>query len=325
MVENDYMPIQSLDIEAETKITFDLYVNLPLNNKYILYRRKGGKLENSKIEFFNQANVHNFFVQKAEYNEFVKYVARRLKALIGTENTASNKKVMTAAAKAILSSTINQEDPAMVKALLTNLNDITSVIIEGALEGTNSYSKTTFRKLSSLAEKGTDFQKHPVNVTSLSVLIAFGIGYNSEKIISDLAVASLLHDIGLARLSAKVIPYAHDVGQLIYKDREEVYKHPELTLKILSEKGFEVSEMVKAVVLQHHEEFNGFGYPFGIRGYALNEFAQILRVADDLDHLISAGYSGTGNLRIRVNELFDHLNKRKIIEPSLLIRIRSIL
>ena len=325
MVENDYMPIQSLDIEAETKITFDLYVNLPLNNKYILYRRKGGKLENAKIEYFNQSNVHNFFVQKSEYNEFVKYVARRLKDLIGTENTESNKKVMTAAAKAILSSTINQDDPAMVKALLTNLNDITSVIIEGALEGTNSYSKTTFRKLSALAEMGTDFQKHPVNVTSLAVLIAFGIGYSSEKIISDLAVGSLLHDIGLARLSAKVIPFAHDVGQLIYKDREEVYTHPELSLKILSEKGFEVSEMVKAVILQHHEEFNGFGYPFGIRGYALNEFAQILRVADELDHLISAGYSGTGNLMVRVSELFDHLNRRKIIEPSLLIRIRSIL
>jgi hypothetical protein len=66
-----YLPIQSLDIEAETKITFDLYVNLPLNQKYILYRKKGGTLATSKMEMFTNNNVKNFFIQRDDYQEFV--------------------------------------------------------------------------------------------------------------------------------------------------------------------------------------------------------------------------------------------------------------
>jgi hypothetical protein len=66
MIEGNYLPIQSLDIEADTKINFNLYVNLPLNNRYILYRRAGGHIESHRMEKLNDGNLSNFFIEKKD-------------------------------------------------------------------------------------------------------------------------------------------------------------------------------------------------------------------------------------------------------------------
>ncbi len=325
-VESGYLPIQSLDIEAESKITFDLYVNLPLNQKYLLYRKKGGVLATSNLVKFSTGNVKNFFIHKDDYNEFVKYVAVRIKSLVGKETgSEESKKVMTAAAKAILSSTFAEADPAMTGALISNLNDITSMIIDSALESSKKYNKETFKKFCELAKRGTDYQKHPVNVTSLAVLMTLGLGYNNEKILSDMAMAGLLHDIGTSKLSPSVIAKAHSPEQLNYVERAGLYRHPEYTLQILKEKKVKASPFFETLVIQHHEEFNGFGYPRGVRGFNLNELAQVLRVADELDHLICSGYSSTSESKVSVTELMDRLHRDKVIEPTLCHRLRHLL
>lgn len=324
MQTGNYLPIQSLDIEAELKIPFNLYVNLPLNNKYILYRRAGGKIESDKFEKLS-GNFPNFFIEKKDYNEFVKYVALRLRDFVGSTDGSENLKLMTAAAKSILTSTMNQTDPAIARALLSNLNDITAVIIESVLESSLMGSKKLFQKLSKLAEKGSHFQKHPVNVASLAVLITFGIGYSREKILTDVATAALLHDLGLSRLPTKVIAAAHDVLTLSISERPDLYRHPELTLEILEEKNIPVSDLAKTIILQHHEEFNGSGYPGGLRGYTINELSQILRVADDVDQIFADLESSGANLKTRVMELMQRLAEQKVIEPLLLSRIRQVL
>ena len=85
-----------------------------------------------------------------------------------------------------------------------------------------------------------------------------------------------------------------------------------------------VTEIMKAIITQHHEQFNGSGYPMGLRGYVVNEFAQIVRVADDLDRLIADRIFDAETLRRKVTALFTHLHSDKIIEPGLATRIRHL-
>lgn len=325
MVEGVYLPIQSLDIEAETQINFNLYVNLPLNNRYILYRRAGGSVETHKMEKFKDGNLSNFFIEKKDYLEFVKYVASRIKTLVGTNTTPEMKKVMEVTAKSILSSTMNQNDPAIATALMGNLNDIAGVVIEAALESSGYGGKKIFQRIFQLSQKGTDFQKHPVNVASLAVLLTFGIGYSREKILSDMAMAAVLHDIGLSKLSPKLIQHAHNILHAPMNDREHLYKHPQVSLDILKEKKIPVSDVTKTIILQHHEEFNGSGYPQGLRGFHINELAQILRVADELDQVFTEFCEKPTDLKVRVTDLLIRLGEQKVIEPSLLGRLRRVL
>lgn len=324
--EAGFLPIQSLDIEAESAITFDLYVNLPLNQKYLLYRRRGGVLASEQLDKFNLGNIKNFFVQKEDYPEFVRYVALRVMGMIGVENGSENqRKVMVSTAKAILSSTFGENNSAVTSALISNLNDIAGMIIESVLENSTGYNRKTFRRFAEIAKKGTDFQKHPLNVTSIAVLLTFGIGYNREELLSDVAMAGLLHDIGLSKLSPLIIAKAHEPMSLSPIERANLYRHPEYAVQILKEKNVILTPLLETLILQHHEEFNGSGYPMGLRGYNINELAQVLRVADDLDQIIATGYTTSINLRSQVIELLDRMYQQKIIEPNLCDRIRNVL
>lgn len=324
-MNDNFVPIQSLDIEAESQINFNLYVNLPLNNKYILYRKAGGQLESHRLEKLTEGNVSNFFIEKSDYNKFVQYVAKRLYSLLSAQDVSSNRKAMEKAAKAILSSTLDQTDASIASAMMRNLKDITGMIIETSLENIDTRTKKLFHKLALLSEKGTDFQKHPVNVASLATLITFGIGYTRDQILADVAMGALLHDLGLSRVPAKVAPHAHDLLHLTIKDREWIYKHPQMAIEILDEKKIEISNLTRMIILQHHEEFNGNGYPFGMRGHLVNELAQVLRIADEIDLLFSEMQWKPGSLKIRVAELLQRFSDQKVTEPLLLSRIRKVL
>jgi len=162
-------------------------------------------------------------------------------------------------------------------------------------------------------------------VASLAVLITFGIGYSMEKILTDMAMAALLHDVGLSRVPTKSIPYAHDVVRLGIYERDWIYQHPKLAIDILNEKNVQVSDLCKTIILQHHEEFNGSGYPQGLRGFNISELSQILRVADEVDQLFHSHFSSPGNLKVRLDELLNSLRDNKTVEPSLLARIRQVL
>ena len=320
----NYVPIQSLDVEAEKQITFDLYLNLPLNQRVILYRRKGGHLESHKLTQLVDGNVTSFWIRKEDYKEFVKYVALRLKHLVEHSNNSQQNQMAVVAAKAILTSTFKSNDSAMVKALVGNLNEITATLIEAVLENISPLRKQAFKRLFEIAEKGTDFHKHPVNVTSLAVLISFGIGYTTDKILTEVAMGALLHDIGLARLPARVSAQAHDPLMLSREDRELLYNHGRIGLEILEEKNIKVSEIVRSILLQHHEQFNGFGYPNGVRGFDLNEFAQIVRMADELDQLVRSTGETAEILRKQMDQLFFKFESEKLIEPALASRIRNL-
>lgn len=184
-----------------------------------------------------------------------------------------------------------------------------------------------FQRLTQLAEKGTDFQKHPVNVTSLAVLLSFGIGYNNERILSDLAMAALLHDVGLSKLPTRVIQQAHAPLELSMEERLQLRAHPQMAVAVLKERDVEISELTEIIIAQHHEDFSGTGYPLGLRGYNLNELSQILRVADEIDQIFSKLQNPLpgGVLRKNMYELFDRLFMNKIVEPGLLSRVRHLI
>jgi HD-GYP domain-containing protein (c-di-GMP phosphodiesterase class II) len=325
MMNESYMPIQSLDIEAESKITFDLFINLPLNNKFILYRRAGGQLESVRMESLAEKNLKNFFINKKDYAEFVKYVANRMKMLVSSEDKQENKKMMIQAAKAILSSTFAADDPKTTEVLMGSLTDICGNVIESVLESTfQSKSKRLYRNLVDLAARGTDFQKHPVNVASIAVMITCGIGYTTDRILADVAMAALLHDVGLSRIPPRLIPFSHRVHELNVADKRMIYSHPRLSLEVLQDKGISLSFVAKTMILQHHEDYGGTGYPNGVRGFSLNELAQVIRVADEIDNLFSQNETQQ-TLYEKLVHFMNQAKSDKIIDPFLVDRIRSVL
>ncbi len=105
----------------------------------------------------------------------------------------------------------------------------------------------------------------------------------SEEDIHEIAVAGMLHDIGKLQISPYI--YGRKAETLKIEEMRYVRLHAKLGAEILKEKNY--SDSISNMVLYHHENYDGSGYPFCLRGEDIPIGARIIRVCDVFSALIS--------------------------------------
>lgn len=132
-------------------------------------------------------------------------------------------------------------------------------------------------------DEGRDYTlTHSVNVTFYSLIIGIALKYNPVKL-SDLGLGTLLIDAGMVKLPVYII---HKQSNLTDQEFNQIKTHPLLGYKALKEQG-KLKESSAIISLQHHEQFDGKGYPRGLRGNDIDEFARIAAIADSYEAQIS--------------------------------------
>lgn len=122
---------------------------------------------------------------------------------------------------------------------------------------------------------------HSFRVAKYSMAIAKKMGYDEERI-SDIEIAGYMHDIGKIGILDTVLNKA---GKLTDEEYREIKRHPHLTYKILE--PIKLPDSIVLPASQHHEKVDGSGYPLGLKGDEMHEFAKIIAVADVFDALTS--------------------------------------
>lgn len=119
---------------------------------------------------------------------------------------------------------------------------------------------------------------HSVDVGVLAGIIGAKYGLN-EATLLDLVTAGFLHDIGKVFISQEIINAPRALNN---EERIKMMEHPRLGYEFLTAK-FHFSETVNRTVLEHHEWFNGLGYPNRREGNGLLITSRILKAADVYD------------------------------------------
>lgn len=122
---------------------------------------------------------------------------------------------------------------------------------------------------------------HQQRVAQLSVAISRELGYPQafEEILS---LAAQIHDIGKISTPAELLSKP---TQLTDEEFALIKRHPEIGSEILN--GFEFGAPISQMILQHHENIDGSGYPRGITGDKILLEAKIIRVADTVEAMAS--------------------------------------
>lgn len=124
---------------------------------------------------------------------------------------------------------------------------------------------------------------HVLNVAILSILIGLKSDYSPARL-HELALGALLMDIGEMAVPVEILRKA---DRLLPSEMTEIKKHPELGFDGMRKKIRGLPAPVLHVAYQHHESFDGSGYPRGITGSDIHEYARIAAVADMFDALLS--------------------------------------
>lgn len=124
--------------------------------------------------------------------------------------------------------------------------------------------------------------QHSVNVCILSLMTAITLGYNQLRL-KELGIGALLHDIGKIRIDKAVL---NKQGDLSSEEYEEVKRHAEYGFDIL--RSYDEIPLLSAhIAFQHHERWDGKGYPRGLAQTNIHEYARIVAVADVYDALLA--------------------------------------
>ena len=124
---------------------------------------------------------------------------------------------------------------------------------------------------------------HCVNVCTLVVAVAHADGMD-QATCEMLATATLLHDIGKTKVPLEIL---NKPGRFEPHELAEMRKHPLYGEEILKDmKG--VTEETMYIATQHHEMWDGSGYPYKLSGEQIHRFGQMTAVADVYDALTAA-------------------------------------
>jgi len=123
---------------------------------------------------------------------------------------------------------------------------------------------------------------HVKRVASISKKLALLEGHLSEKEVELLHLAAPLHDIGKLMVDNSIL---HKAGKLTDEEFISMKEHPSHAVKILKKSNREIIKAARVIAYEHHENYDGTGYPRGIKGENIHIYARIVAIADVLDAL----------------------------------------
>ncbi|MBF0362981.1 MAG: HD domain-containing protein [Oligoflexia bacterium] len=305
---SEYFPTPLKEVQVDTELPFALHLFFKINNKMVAIVKAGEVFNQEAHAKFVSKGLNYVYILKKERDNFYEYKSTTFSNVLKSDSLSLEKK------QAML-------ETHTIKAL-KNLNEVTSIeesqqLMEncsGMTKNiiTNVSSKSfsnLFDEINKMVKTGSGLMVHSANVSSLSVLFAMLSGVTDSKELESVAMGGLLHDLGLSRSGDQLASKYLDNIPFSDEDYQMFMKHPQWGLEMLGEAGgaspFDLKQgsddddgdvivknktkkkgldpNVKDIVFQHHENFDGSGFPRTIRGMQINHLAKIVRIANDFD------------------------------------------
>lgn len=160
---------------------------------------------------------------------------------------------------------------------ISKVNQVVNNIIEELL--TNKNLLINFIEIRALNDHTFS---HSVNVAVLAIITGIALGLDYEKL-KNLALGALFHDIGKTLIPENILLK----NDPLTPAEEEVWRtHPKLGFDILRKlSDFNLSSA--HVALQHHERYDGTGFPRGLKGKEISKLARVVSVCELYDRMTS--------------------------------------
>ncbi|OHE06907.1 MAG: hypothetical protein A3K14_02390 [Sulfurimonas sp. RIFCSPLOWO2_12_FULL_36_74] len=151
-------------------------------------------------------------------------------------------------------------------------------------EEIESTLKETMLMIGKIEEiRSSSTSRHTKRVAILSTIVAKEYGLNDEQV-KLIEIASPLHDIGKVGIADAIL---NKPGKLTQDEYNIIKSHSLFGYNILKNSKREILKTAAAIAYEHHERYDGTGYPQGLKDEEISVYARIVAIVDVFDTLLS--------------------------------------
>lgn len=259
------------------KLPFHVYIRRG-ENTYTKLFLQGDEIDAERLRKYETGKgVEEYYVQHADYRQYLLYVEQVANTLF--EKRTANSEEVVAVVK-------EMTNLAMLELVIKKHVDSKSVgyamtTVKGCIDVLATDPKSLFKVFKLLTHHPYSI-KHALMTSVFSLLLAKVEKLESDKTLTTLGLGALLHDVGMSLLTFD----PEEEIDLDPDQRREIHGHPEVGKRQLDAVKT-VNPEVRTIVLQHHEQPNGRGYPNGLHDKQIYYLAKIVAIADSFSALLS--------------------------------------
>lgn len=304
-----------IDLEAGTEVDFEVSVFLPMNKKYVKVFRKGAKIKEEQVQKMEQHSINQLFIDEKDVGKFLSYSTQRLKSLTtGAKSSLEQKQKLQSTVRVLFQDLLTSRPTTKFEDGKEYVSH-TQKIVADYVGSPAAFDLQ--KELSRSMGSNTDFYDRSGRVSTTATLFSLAMQKGSPE---SVAIAGLFLDLGLASLPPEI---AAKEPSAMTKAEFEIYaKHPLESARILQERKMVLAPEILDGIVQHHERFDGKGFPKALPAHRIHITAQILYISDQFVTL-SAPQDGKANLS--PSEIFAMIAKDGGANPEILTALREAL
>ncbi len=275
-----FSPIKVQNLIPGLPLHFDIYFpKFDRSSQSLRLHRifsKGGVYSQSNHEILMKQDVRIVYVKEEDEEQFASDSLEKIKEIVLSSSVPSIDKAKVIYSHAEYLVEKSYTHPSSFFSLAQSFDLIEAAAIFYSID------EISADELVSIFSKDYYTFTHSVQVCLLGMAFCAYLGW-TKKESADYGVGALFHDVGKNRIDDRILLKP---SRLEPEEFEQLKKHP-----ILGYKQLKVSKRMSddqlSVVLQHHEDMDGKGYPAGLKGDEIHRYARVARVIDCYDALSS--------------------------------------
>ena len=301
---SEYTAITRSNIVGNTDIDFDLYLSngADEHSNYILFCRGNEQFSEQRRDVLLKRNIDRLYISTEDTAKYLKYQERNLNNIVQDSTISSEEKsiVVYDVARNIIADLLS--DPKSGQNT-TRASEWINTTISHILN-----DEDTLTSLFHVLSKNYHVYTHSINVTVIGLLFGKYLSIK-EHDLQCLGEGLLFHDIGKVVMPPNVI---NKSDHLTEDEFSAIKHHPKAGLDHLEHKGNIDGRSLK-VIIQHHENYDGSGYPYNISGNNIHLFGRIARIIDVYDAMTSnrpyadakRPFGALAEMKIKMSNCFD--------------------
>lgn len=227
-----------------------------LNSKGQILLVSGIALTEEYLRKLKLLNIDTVFINDAQYKDII------VPEFISLETQQRSLSILSATMDKV-----HKEGTFVVDAISSIASDIVEELVIQA--------DVTIH-LTGIATHDDYTLAHSLNCAIYTALLARFCGFSIPQI-KVITCGALLHDMGKTLIDKNLL---NKPGSLEADEFAIIQEHSALGFNLLTKKRLEISSLVAHMAWQHHEKFDGSGYPRGLQGEEILSYARLLTITD---------------------------------------------